>query len=149
MRKFINLSVLILLFCAPAATAQELSKKEEKMQLQPGTVKGIITIKQKSGNNLGRFNCDSMWIEATRLGKAGNWKRSHKAEGEISDGKCSYSISNIPAGEQFTISISPRFANRCDQKSFIAERTFPTELKGGETRVYNLTVLKIHCSVVK
>jgi len=151
-KSILGLFVLILLvlgFSAVETSAQEVEKQRGKMVKVSGVVNGTIYVQNVSGNNLGNFRCSNLVAIIYPLGNQPKWRRSRKGTGDFSKRKCSFSISDVPAGENFTISLKAEYPNSCDQKTFDTHVSFPMEIKPQETLTYHFTVTKISCSVVK
>ncbi|MCA1623262.1 MAG: hypothetical protein LC768_04315 [Acidobacteria bacterium] len=151
-KSILGLFVLILFvlgFSAVKTSAQEVEKERGKLIKLPGVVKGTIYIKNVSGNNLGNFRCRNLAAIIYPLGGSPKWRRSRIGTGDFSKRKCLYSISDVPAGASFTISLMAEFPNSCDQKTFDTHVSFPMEIKPQETLTYDFTVTKISCTVLK
>lgn len=151
-KSILGLFVLILFllgFSAVKTSAQEVGKQRGKMVKLPGVVKGTIYIKNVSGNNLGNFRCSNLVAIIYPLSAPPKWRRSRKGTGDFSKRKCSFSISDVPAGESFTVSLKAEFPDSCDQKTFDTHVSFPMEIKPQETLTYHFTVTKISCTVLK
>ncbi len=151
-KSIFSLFVLILLllgFSWVKTSAQEVEKERGKLVKLPGVVKGTIYIKNVSGNNLGNFRCSNLVAIIYPLANPPKWRRSRKGTGDFSKRECSFSITDVPAGESFTVSLKAEFPDSCDQKIFDTHVSFPMKIKPQETLTYHFTVTKISCSVVK
>ena len=130
------------------AVAQQVGKQERPALLRPGAVQGEIMIKEVSGNHLGNFSCGNLTVNVTKLGE-NQWKRKATATGSFAGRRCSFRVTNVPAGESFVATLTAQFPNSCDEKKFETTTSFPMELKNREQLRYDFTVAKIRCVLVK
>lgn len=116
-----------------------------------GTMKGTIFIKSVSGNNLGKFTCANLTVTVSDLESPAEkrWKKTVAATGDFSTRKCAYKVLRVPQNNSFTASVTADFQGGCDQKSFEANALFPTKIKSYKPLVFDFTVTKISCSIVK
>ena len=130
------LATTFILIAATAAAAQF------------GSVRGQITIKQVSGNNLGDFGCSNISVSASGLGK-GAWSRSVGSHGKFSDRVCEYSLPRVPANVPFTVTLAGNFPRGCDLKVFKSDSSFPMTVKSRGSITFNPTIQQITCTIVK
>lgn len=131
---------------APEPTPQV--KQDKRKYTGYGSVSGTINIQEVSGNNVGNFTCDR--IKVMLKMQTGGWEKTVSATGNFGSRKCSFSISNIPSGKHFSLFIPmPEFPNACDEKKFMADTSFPMEVKAGEKKLFNFRVTLVRCVLVK
>jgi hypothetical protein len=140
-------SFVFVLFLCGLGVAQQARKNDSPTSLRPGVVYGEIMIKEVSGNHLGNFSCSNITVNVSRLGDG--WKRTATATGSFAGRRCSYRVTNIPAGETFVATLTADFPNGCDQKNFDTTTSFPMELKSREQLRYGFAVSRIRCVLVK
>ena len=139
------LATFVFIFAmAAAVAAQQLGRQQI---LRSGSVYGEIMIKEVSGNNIGNFSCANLTVNANKL--QGGWNRKATATGSFAGRRCSFRISNVPAGEVFVAVLTAEFPNGCDEKKFETTTSFPMELKSREQLKYNFSVARIRCVLVK
>ena len=118
---------------------------------QNGTVRGNIAIKKMSGNNLGNFGCSNLTVTVASFNKKRpySWQVADTAKGVIKDGRCSYSINDVPMNGSFTVSLSANFPKTCDLKIFKPDSSFPMKRTSRGPFEYNPAVHEIACTIVK
>jgi hypothetical protein len=117
-----------------------------------GTVKGVIEIRNITGNTLGNFACKNLKISVHLMhSEAGElkWVRTSTASGIFSNRQCSFTIPNVPAGSAFVVSVTPEFPRGCGQSTFKATSSFPMEVKAQQELIYNVFVQEIGCIMIK
>jgi hypothetical protein len=143
-----SLIVLFLVMLSSAVTyAQQAGDRTTPVPL-PGAVHGDIVIKEVSGNNIGNFACGNLTVYVSKLGGSG-WQRHGTATGNFGSRRCSFKVSNVPAGEPFVAVLKAEFPHGCDEKKFETTTSFPMKLKGREQMRYNFAVARIRCVLVK
>ena len=138
---------LFTFFLCTSVRAQQVGKDNRTITQQPGAVNGEIAIKEVSGNNVGNFSCANLTIRAAKL--EGGWHRTAKSTGNFSLKRCSFHISNVPAGETFVVALNAQFPNSCDEKKFETTTSFPMKLKPREQLKYDFIVSRIRCVLAK
>ena len=141
----ISSAVILALFLVGIATAQQIGRQQP---LRSGSVYGEIMIKEVSGNHLGNFSCSNLTVQISKLSSSG-WQRKSTASGSFAGRRCSFRVTNVPAGESFVAVLNGHFPNACDQKKFETTTSFPMELKSREQLRYDFTVASIRCVLVK
>ena len=143
------MKILAAVFLGLVATSFAISQQvARQLPLRPGAVYGEIVINEVSGNHLGNFTCSNLTASVSQLNGA-SWKRTATATGSFAGRRCSFRISNVPAGEPFVAVLSAQFPNGCDEKKFETTTSFPMELKSREQLKYAFSVARIRCVLVK
>lgn len=144
--KTLSIVLAIFLFCG-AAVAQAVKDGDAKLGLVPGTVYGEIVIKEKSGTGMAGYACSNLSVSLGAVG--GAWQRRVSASGNFSTLRCSFKVTNVPAGKPFVAVLRAGFPKGCDQETFDTTTSFQMKLKGGEKLRYDFSVSKIGCISVK
>jgi hypothetical protein len=131
--------ILIAVVCLAA------KPKSSNRKPQYGKVKGTIFIKNISGNVGSTLKCSDLSIVVKPLNTF-----TGQAKGDITTGKCSYSLVEIAPDTNFVLEIpKPKIFKVCDTSAFEVDGMFPQKLKPLETRVINLMIRKAACTQVK
>ncbi len=144
--KTLSIVLLALMLCGGAA-AQAVKGSDAKLGLLPGTVYGEIVIKEKSGTGMAGFACSNLSVSLGAVG--GAWQRRVSASGNFSTLRCSYKVTNVPAGKQFVAVLRAGFPKGCDNETFDTTTSFQMKLKGAEKLLYDFSVSKIGCVLLK
>ena len=143
----ITLTIILTTFLSGIAVARQAGSPMR--QLMPGTVHGDISINEVSGNHLGNFSCGNLTVYISKLCNEDGWKRKTTATGNFPARRCSFRVTDVPAGQSFVASLTAQFPNACDEKKFETTTSFPMKLKGNEQLKYSFLVSRIRCVLVK